>query len=321
MKKERINWLLILQGWTMLWVVIGHSPLDSVVDMPFYVEVLYKFAYSFHMQLFMLISGYLFFLTRISRDNWTFISTAKDKLIRLGIPFVVFTLFAMVLKTVFSADMERQSTISISEFVKACIYPGDGPLAEMWFVMSLMVMMSLFNVWKLIFKSRLAQVLTLVLVIMLHYKHIPIKEFCISTVCEYLIWFYVGMIIGKYNFIDAMRKYQYGLLFGGVVIYVLGFIHKDIATVGGVLLSIQLSFLIDKVWPKLFFSFRDYTYQIFLMGIFAQIFVKMMYKRLDVPYFLMYIVCILIGLYVPVLVSIITRKINYKPLLLAIGLK
>lgn len=25
--RRKINWLLILQGWAMLWVVIGHAPL------------------------------------------------------------------------------------------------------------------------------------------------------------------------------------------------------------------------------------------------------------------------------------------------------
>lgn len=66
--KKKINWLLILQGWAMLWVVIGHSPL-SLDNMPPYVEVLHKIAYSFHMPLFIAISGYLFQLTKLSRLN------------------------------------------------------------------------------------------------------------------------------------------------------------------------------------------------------------------------------------------------------------
>ena len=51
--KAKINWLLILQGWAMLWVVIGHAPLLPVAEQqPLYVDILYRFAYSFHMPLF-----------------------------------------------------------------------------------------------------------------------------------------------------------------------------------------------------------------------------------------------------------------------------
>lgn len=75
-KKEKYSWLLLLQGWTMLWVVIGHAGLrllseKSQLDCFFYSisELLFKIAYSFHMPLFIMISGYLFFLTRIKKTD------------------------------------------------------------------------------------------------------------------------------------------------------------------------------------------------------------------------------------------------------------
>jgi hypothetical protein len=57
------------------------------------------------------------------------------------------------------------------------------------------------------------------------------------------------------------------------------------------------------------------------MGIFAQIFVKIMYKHISIPYVAAYLLCILMGLYVPVLVSKLIEKINWKPLSLCVGLK
>ena len=48
----------------------------------------------------------------------------------------------------------------------------------------------------------------------------------------------------------------------------------QMVTVGGIVSSFGFALIADKFLPKLFFSFRDYTYQIFLMGIFAQMFVK-----------------------------------------------
>ena len=52
----------------MLWVVIGHAPLGEPGGGPTWENVLYNFAYSFHMPLFMLVSGWLFYLTRL-RSN------------------------------------------------------------------------------------------------------------------------------------------------------------------------------------------------------------------------------------------------------------
>ena len=85
--------------------------------------------------------------------------------------------------------------------------------------------------------------------------------------------------------------------------------------------SYGLALLLDNAVPKIFSSFRDYTYQIFLMGIFAQIAVKMIFKRIDLPHPVAFLACIVAGLYFPVLVSKIVETINNKWLCLCIGLK
>ena len=63
--KKKINWLLILQGWAMLWVVIGHAFLGKPGEGPEWENALFHCAYSLHMPLFMLVSGWLFYLTRL----------------------------------------------------------------------------------------------------------------------------------------------------------------------------------------------------------------------------------------------------------------
>ena len=59
----------MLQGWTMLWVVIGHSFLGEHTKGPEWENLLGTIAYSFHMPLFMLISGWLFYYTRLKIGN------------------------------------------------------------------------------------------------------------------------------------------------------------------------------------------------------------------------------------------------------------
>lgn len=55
----------------MLWVVIGHAFIGDIknqVNWPFWERSLMDFAYSFHMPLFMLISGWLFYYTRLKQN-------------------------------------------------------------------------------------------------------------------------------------------------------------------------------------------------------------------------------------------------------------
>lgn len=62
--------------------------------------------------------------------------------------------------------------------------------------------------------------------------------------------------------------------------------------------------------PGLFGSFREYTFQIFLMGIFFQIAIRFIYAKLGIAclYWPLYIVSILLALYMPVLISKAIRK-------------
>lgn len=72
----------------------------------------------------------------------------------------------------------------------------------------------------------------------------------------------------------------------------------------------------------IFGSFRNYTYQIFLLGIFIQIGIKIIYDKLGIqgtyPYF--YILCVLSGIYIPVLISKVIQRIGNKYLNMLIGL-
>ena len=113
------------------------------------------------------------------------------------------------------------------------------------------------------------------------------------------------------------------LLFSGEYLKSIDFmlsLASLLAAVGGIIASVAIAFILDRYTPKVFYSFRDYTYQIYLMGIFFQIAIKIIYKHIDCPYGLGFIACILVGLYGPVVVSIIFQKINWAPLLRCIGL-
>jgi hypothetical protein len=131
------------------------------------------------------------------------------------------------------------------------------------------------------------------------------------------------MLLAKKEFLDYLYKnYKVLTLCVGLLLFILGYNSITfIATIGGIVTSIGLSFLLDTYLPSIFNSFRLYTYQIFLMGIFAQILVKIFYSHITIPYIVGYILCVLAGLYIPVIISKKLERIDCGILLCCVGLK
>lgn len=256
-------------------------------------------------------------------QKWTWGTIIIDKLKRLGIPFVVFTIIAMVVKSLFPGDMARQTTISVSTLVHSVVYPGDGPLGEMWFIATLLWYFALSTLWKKVSRNLSLEIIALIALLILHFLKFDANGLlCIESVAYYAIYFYSGLLFSKYSLFKFFEKKEWLWLGICIVLYPLtrmtgvGLLPAWCAIVG----STCLALLLDKYLPSSFKSFRDYTYQIFLISIFVQIAVKMVYKRVDMPYIGGYLLCIVLGLYIPVLVSVILEKINWKPLLLCVGL-
>ncbi len=336
---KRINWLLILQGWAMLWVVIGHAPLGEPGAGPAWETALYRFAYSFHMPLFMLVSGWLFYRTRLvgsgggsgssegsgSDTGWRYGAILRDKALRILLPGLVFSLVALALKVAFPGEMERQVSLSAGAILHTYLYPYDNALRELWFLVTLFWMFALTPIWRVVLRRPWSQWLVLVLLVGLWFFPLRTGLLCLDRVCTHAIWFYLGMVISREEYVErafSVRPWLTVLI--GVAIYAIGLYTLPIVTTaGGILLSFGLALLADRFLPRLFFSFRDYTYQIFLIGIFAQMLVKILYRHAlgSWPYLIVWLLCVAVGLYIPVLIARLVEHIPFRPLALCLGLR
>lgn len=390
---KRINWLLILQGWAMLWVVIGHAPLGEPGAGPAWETALYRIAYSFHMPLFMLVSGWLFYRTRLvgsggvsgsssgssegSGSGWRYGAVLRDKALRILLPGLVFSLIALALKVAFPGEMERQVSLSAGAVLHTYLYPYDNALRELWFLVTLFWMFALTPLWRVVLRRPWSQWLVLALLVGLWFFPLRTGLLCLDKVCTHALWFYLGMVVSKEDFAARCLAPRLWLpLLASAAIYLLGLyleylagicagagaavsasgvveslspdglsagvastgfaagvasgwapvcmsVGTLLAILGGILFSFGIALLADRFVPRIFFSFRDYTYQIFLMGIFAQIFVKILYRHplASFPYALVWLLCVLVGLYLPVLVARLAERISFRPLSLCLGLR
>lgn len=323
--KGKINWLLILQAWAMLWVVIGHATLNKEVK-PVWDTNLVKIAYMFHMQLFIVVSGYLFRLTRLNnQEKWSYGKILQNKFVRLGVPGLFFSIVALALKGLFPGEMNRQVSQTLGGVLYTYLYPCENAFQEIWFVVVLMWMFLLTPVWRIALKNVYTKAITLAVVLVLSFVNPKTEFLCIDRACGYAICFYSGMLLSYVKINNPVKALHIiaVMLVGGALMFC-GFIGIEIPMIemiSCIMISIGIAFLLDRYLPYSFKGFRNYTYQIYLMGIFAQIFVKILYRHCSMPYLIGWILCVVAGLYIPVLISKVCEWINWKPLLICVGLK
>ncbi len=316
----KILWLSVLQGWAMLLVVIGHANFYEFMHGGFGSDVdwLHRFAYAFHMPLFMFVSGGLFYMTRVGRE-WRYRDVVTDKLKRLAVPYVVFTLFAFVLKASLSSHMKRGVKWSAHDFACAFLYPSDGPLAEMWFVASLFLLMMLYPLYRVAMRRRWSEMALLVIwgLLLICGPSIPSAVgglFSLRDVPSYGIYFFGGMVCFKYGLYRHFDSWIVAgvcaTLFG--VSWLLGGGITLLTPMLGILMSLSVCMIVCRKLPSLFSSFRDFTFQIYLVGLYPQMLLELfVWNRIPHTWPTLvacYVGSVVLALYVPVVLSRLVVK-------------
>lgn len=299
----------------MLLVVIGHAWLTRFED-PLRpgVSGLIRIIYHFHMSLFFCISGFLFWQTKLS-TNKPWFEIIKDKAYRLLIPYISFTLITLLLKSALPGLMKRQAELSLDYFMKALIFPYSNPLGELWFVAALFLLFIPGRIYSLLTKKPSISFLVIVSVIAINWNFDPSINFlAIDKSIFHLPAFFFGITLARHRFIDLLPPKWWAIPVSICLVLLLevfpgpGKIHLNIISIGWIIACFWLSKLAEKWTPSLFSSFRDHTFQIFLLGIFFQIATRVIYKQANTAYYVFFSASILLGLYGSVAISIGLRR-------------
>jgi fucose 4-O-acetylase-like acetyltransferase len=274
------------------------------------------------MPLFFFISGFLLFYTKI-RKNSNYLSIIKTRVPRIVYPYFFITFAVYLFKIVFSSYINRPVEFSLSFFINCFIYPETNPWANLWFLNVVLIFFLCYPLLKLSLKNFYTILTTFIICILINI-FIPkdISFLDLSSVGQYLIFFYGGILFSKYDLQKYMKKFIVILI--SLSIFILSVIFefpKIIFSFSGILVSIYFANVCSNFIPNLFSSFRKYYYQIYLIGTFFQGIVLLLYETINIenlfiPLSLLSILC---GLYIPVLISKIIKRINWKPLLNIFG--
>lgn len=183
MSSNRIQWVDIARAICIVLVVYGHYFPD---DSPSWHVCVRSLIYSFHMPLFMFLSGYLYMVTRKEEPYLHFIGR---KARRLLIPYVVTSAIVISIKLITQGSMQVDHPVTTMSFLRMLYRPEAG--AFLWFLIALWWMFTLIPLCKTK-KMRLA---LLIVTLALYFIPLPsVNIFCINQFCRMSVFFVLGAV-------------------------------------------------------------------------------------------------------------------------------
>lgn len=172
-------------------VVIGHYLPDGA---PLWYLGMREWIYSFHMPLFVFISGYVYMLT-YRKESYKDFLLRKSK--RLLIPYFIVSVIIISIKILSqkAMGMDIKNPVDATSFIRMFAYPEAA--IHLWFI---------FAIWWIfvtvpLFSWRGGHVVLLVIAAALHYlpQIYPVisfpEIFCIRKAAEYLLYFMCGAVL------------------------------------------------------------------------------------------------------------------------------
>ncbi len=301
-----------LQAFGILLVVLGHS-CHFAPDDPFW----YTWIYSFHMPLFMFISGFLLqygnerkgiSLTDVPLYGRKGFIWKKVK--RLLIPYVVISSLAFLPKSLLNRFADRPVEVSFDAYLHQLIYPWENVIKFFWFLPTLFIIFLI-----IIYGARLLKdldkpiwhIVLLVLLLLLHLFNplTGIKILNLEGVVNYLIYFCLGFFCCRYHIIKYLN---YNLWFT-TLSFALSLIF--VVTIGkGVLTAINgiaLSILLGRIYLKRQCHFMHHlfgaSYAIYLFSWFPQTASQQVFLGIThAPWQIGCALAIISGIYIPWLI-------------------
>lgn len=156
-EKKDIQWINYARGGGIVLVVLGHviSGIQGT-KVNFSNEILltvYDLVNMFHMSLFFVVSGYLYKFNYKSSIK-EYLKYVVDKLIKFGIPYLIFNLLYVLCGLVIN---DEKYTISNLFFI------WIKPISHFWFLYALCVIMMLYPILESIFREKIQLMLAILL--------------------------------------------------------------------------------------------------------------------------------------------------------------
>lgn len=310
--------LNILKGIAILLVVIGHS-FPNDFNGNFIYEYIHKFIYSFHMPVFFFISG--FFAFKIYDKNFKPLEFIKNKFKRLIIPYISFSIMALIIKV--SIDYIQNIHIDIDNIIYGIfINPYENPMMSLWFLYTLFIIFVLSVLFR---KQKIKNMIIISLIMALIPLGSVFNNLAIKSVFRNLIYFYLGLgSMINYKYIKEFLNKKYINIFKYFMILVLILINlfefkmlaSKITFIITSVLGISIFFIIsynsrNNLLGNLFEILGKLSFDIYLTSWFFQMSINIVFLEiLKIQYEYVVLIMMFFGIVPILLAEPMLRKIK-----------
>lgn len=296
MSNTRIVSLDIMQAIAMILVILGHHLLDFMPDI--YTKI-HFYIYTFHMPLFIFISGFL--ISYSYKTTIPYLKYIKKRFIKFFIPYLIIGIFVSILYYFLYKEP------IINNIINLIISPKESSTTFLWYIYMLFF---LYLLYPLIHRALENNIIILILVLIAIYLNLnPIKTpiLCLDYFTKYFIFYLLGCISAKYHHIVLSPNYKWIHSIGLALFIVasIGIFHsnnlKDIAQFAISYLSIPSAYFISILIEKIRLlkktsaviskeCFHIYLFHMFVIQGLALIFSKLYLNELDIIGMIIYII-------------------------------
>lgn len=200
--KDRFQYLDNSKAILIVLVILGHVIQGSIED--YQHNPIFRFIYSFHMPLFLAISGYLTYKPKYDSG------LIKKRAVQLLVPFVIWAFLSPIL---------QNGVADIDAALNVLLYPDNG----LWFLYNLFVYSAFFNISEWIsekFAKKQELILCAFVFLLVCAMAVFKTKFNCSQLCWYLPFFVIGYYMRKYS--ELVEKRESLILMLGGAIFVVG---------------------------------------------------------------------------------------------------
>ena len=317
--RQRIYSLDIAKALCIVLVVVGHFNPDNA---PAWWKCINQIIYSFHIPLFLFVSGYVYRHTLRKQSYSTFM---EKKCRRLAVPYLITSAIIISIILLSHGNVQTSSPVTPFTFVEMLYLPAAGYF--LWFVWALLLMFAI--VW--FAKGKKARMALLVASVALYYLPLDFPDlFCLRQFKMMMLYFMMGVVSAESDlkkiFNCAWANFVYIPLFG-FAFYLwadMGDNYVPIMAVTGILLVLATSKWLEKLQfvkhsillPLSAASYTIYLYHTTFMG-FAKAFCAKLH--LAVHFELEACLVVLCGVVCPLLLHWAIKRFRVGKIMLGLG--
>lgn len=136
--KGKLQFIDYMQIFGIILVIVGHSLHEHPDGIGGVTTLVYRMIYSFHMPMFLFISGFLlmYSLTSTNRQRPTYTKFFTGKFKRLIIPYLTLSIITFVPRVYMSSYADDTFELSLSSFLQSLLITEKAVIPYFWFIQS-----------------------------------------------------------------------------------------------------------------------------------------------------------------------------------------